>query len=85
MVEAHVSAHESVAGRYRLLEVFARETNRLWWYAEDVAAVQAAMPRERVRGAVDHDKYGRAQATRQENQQGEDTYTSDRTRTGPHV
>ncbi|MGW3208454.1 protein kinase domain-containing protein [Streptomyces sp. NPDC001135] len=40
MVEAHVSAHESVAGRYRLLEVFARETNRLWWYAEDVAAEQ---------------------------------------------
>ncbi|MEU8967692.1 protein kinase [Streptomyces monashensis] len=40
MVEAHVSAHELVAGRYRLLEVFARETNRLWWYAEDVAAEQ---------------------------------------------
>ncbi|GGV04790.1 hypothetical protein GCM10010260_47480 [Streptomyces filipinensis] len=40
MVKAHVSAHELVAGRYRLLEVFARETNRLWWYAEDVAAEQ---------------------------------------------
>ncbi|MER6030140.1 serine/threonine-protein kinase [Streptomyces sp. NPDC001851] len=40
MVKAHVSAHELVAGRYRLLEVFARETNRLWWYAEDVAAGQ---------------------------------------------
>lgn len=40
MVKAHVSAHELVAGRYRLLEVFARETNRLWWYAEDVAAQQ---------------------------------------------
>ncbi|MGW2702870.1 serine/threonine protein kinase [Streptomyces sp. NPDC001340] len=40
MVKAHVSAHELVAGRYRLLEVFARETNRLWWYAEDVAANQ---------------------------------------------
>ncbi|QTD96331.1 Serine/threonine-protein kinase PrkC [Streptomyces cyanogenus] len=40
MVEAHVSAHELVAGRYRLLEVFARETNRLWWYAEDVTAQQ---------------------------------------------
>ncbi|MFF8731044.1 serine/threonine protein kinase [Streptomyces sp. NPDC015171] len=40
MVEAHVSAHELVAGRYRLLEVFSRETNRLWWYAEDVAAKQ---------------------------------------------
>ncbi|MES9525600.1 serine/threonine-protein kinase [Streptomyces capoamus] len=40
MVKAHVSAHELVAGRYRLLEVFARETNRLWWYAEDVSAQQ---------------------------------------------
>ncbi|WP_030339470.1 serine/threonine protein kinase [Streptomyces sp. NRRL S-1022] len=40
MVEAHVSAHELVAGRYRLLEVFSRETNRLWWYAEDVTAQQ---------------------------------------------
>ncbi|MFF9088381.1 serine/threonine-protein kinase [Streptomyces sp. NPDC014991] len=40
MVEAHVSAHEWVAGRYRLLEVFAQETNRLWWYAEDTAAEQ---------------------------------------------
>ncbi len=40
MVKAHVSAHELVAGRYRLLEVFARETNRLWWYAEDVTADQ---------------------------------------------
>ncbi|MFH9089606.1 serine/threonine protein kinase [Streptomyces sp. NPDC017673] len=40
MVKAHVFAHELVAGRYRLLEVFSRETNRLWWYAEDVAAEQ---------------------------------------------
>lgn len=40
MAKAHVSAHELVAGRYRLLEVFARETNRLWWYAEDVTAQQ---------------------------------------------
>lgn len=40
MVKAHASAHELVAGRYRLLEVFARETNRLWWYAEDVTANQ---------------------------------------------
>ncbi|MEU2557067.1 protein kinase [Streptomyces sp. NPDC013313] len=36
MVEAHVFAHEPVAGRYRLLDVLARETNRLWWYAEDL-------------------------------------------------
>src|SRR5690242_5524313 len=40
MVKAHVSAHELVAGRYRLLEVLACETNRLWWFAEDVAAEQ---------------------------------------------
>ncbi|MFG2352278.1 protein kinase [Streptomyces sp. NPDC048521] len=40
MAKAHVSAHEWVAGRYRLLDVFARETNRLWWYAEDATAQQ---------------------------------------------
>jgi hypothetical protein len=40
MGEAHVCGHELVAGRYRLLEVFSRETNRLWWYAEDVAVAQ---------------------------------------------
>src|SRR4051812_17386565 len=38
MVKAHVSAHELVAGRYRLLEVVGRETNRICWYAEDVEA-----------------------------------------------
>ncbi|MFI9169522.1 serine/threonine protein kinase [Streptomyces lincolnensis] len=38
MVKAHVSTHELVAGRYRLLEVLHRETNRVCWYAEDVAA-----------------------------------------------
>ncbi|MFG2602500.1 serine/threonine protein kinase [Streptomyces sp. NPDC048514] len=47
---AHVSAHALVAGRYRLLEVFSRETNRLWWYAEDVPVArprlvaQSALP-----------------------------------------
>lgn len=38
MVKAHVSAHELVAGRYRLLEVVHRETNHVCWYAEDVDA-----------------------------------------------
>ncbi|WP_317441608.1 serine/threonine-protein kinase [Streptomyces collinus] len=38
MVEPHVHASEPVAGRYRLVEVIARETNRLWWNAEDVTA-----------------------------------------------
>ncbi len=36
MVKAHVSTHEWVAGRYRLLEVLHRETNRVCWYGEDV-------------------------------------------------
>ncbi|MFF4486713.1 protein kinase [Streptomyces sp. NPDC001544] len=38
MVKAHVSAQELVAGRYRLLEVVGRETNRVCWYAEDLEA-----------------------------------------------
>lgn len=36
-VKAHVSTDEVVAGRYRLLEVLHRETNRVCWYGEDVA------------------------------------------------
>ncbi|MFI7498007.1 serine/threonine protein kinase [Streptomyces sp. NPDC049687] len=36
MVKAHVSTHELVAGRYRLLDVVHRETNRVSWYGEDV-------------------------------------------------
>ncbi|MFJ5309258.1 serine/threonine protein kinase [Streptomyces sp. NPDC088350] len=38
MVETHVSVHELVAGRYRLMEVAHRETNRVAWYGEDMAA-----------------------------------------------
>ncbi|MET9505114.1 serine/threonine-protein kinase [Streptomyces sp. NPDC006622] len=34
MVKAHVSTHELVAGRYRLLDVVHRETNRVSWYGE---------------------------------------------------
>ncbi|MCX4767540.1 protein kinase [Streptomyces sp. NBC_01275] len=41
MVKAHVSTHELVAGRYRLLDVVHRETNRVSWYGEDA---QAARP-----------------------------------------
>src|SRR5690349_4808912 len=48
MAKAHVSAHELVAGRYRLLEVFSRETNRLWWYAEDVAVQQPRLVAQTV-------------------------------------
>lgn len=36
MVKAHVSTHELVAGRYRLVEVLHRETNRICWYGEDI-------------------------------------------------
>ncbi|WP_079085649.1 protein kinase domain-containing protein [Streptomyces dysideae] len=36
MVEAHVSAAELVAERYRLVDVVHREANRVCWYGEDV-------------------------------------------------
>ncbi|MFI2436045.1 serine/threonine-protein kinase [Streptomyces sp. NPDC018693] len=36
MVKAHVSTSELVAGRYRLLDVVHRETNRVSWYGEDL-------------------------------------------------
>ncbi|KUN89423.1 serine/threonine protein kinase [Streptomyces bungoensis] len=63
MVEAHVGAHELVAGRYRLLEVFARETNRLWWYAEDVTANQPRMVAQTaLPGDTDADTVRRATA-----------------------
>ncbi|MFC9913480.1 serine/threonine protein kinase [Streptomyces sp. NPDC127197] len=38
MGKAYVSAHELVAGRYRLLEAVHREANRVCWYGEDVEA-----------------------------------------------
>ncbi|MDH6220934.1 serine/threonine protein kinase [Streptomyces pseudovenezuelae] len=38
MVKAHVFTHELVAGRYRLVDVVHRETNRLCWYGNDVEA-----------------------------------------------
>ncbi|MGI5441366.1 protein kinase domain-containing protein [Streptomyces shenzhenensis] len=37
MAETQVRAHEWPAGRYRLLEVVQRGTNRVCWYAEDAA------------------------------------------------
>ncbi|MET7295782.1 serine/threonine-protein kinase [Streptomyces griseoloalbus] len=36
MGRAHVSTDRSVAGRYRLVEITHRETNRVRWYADDV-------------------------------------------------
>ncbi|MEU5275453.1 serine/threonine-protein kinase [Streptomyces asoensis] len=44
MVKAHVSPHELVAGRYRLLDVVHRETNRVSWYGEYVEDTGAARP-----------------------------------------
>ncbi|MFE2584415.1 serine/threonine-protein kinase, partial [Streptomyces sp. NPDC059378] len=38
MAEAHVFTQESVAGRYRLLDVVSREVNRICWYGEDLEA-----------------------------------------------
>ncbi|MFF3501433.1 serine/threonine protein kinase [Streptomyces sp. NPDC003247] len=44
MVKAHVSRHELVAGRYRLLDVVQRETNRVSWYGEYAEAGAGARP-----------------------------------------
>ncbi|MEW2610047.1 serine/threonine-protein kinase [Streptomyces sp. NPDC047880] len=44
MGRAHVSTHQLVAGRYRLLEILHRETNRICWYAEDTGAGEFPRP-----------------------------------------
>ncbi|MGC0208923.1 serine/threonine protein kinase [Streptomyces levis] len=44
MGRAHVSTHQLVAGRYRLLEIIQRETNRICWYAEDLGAGEVSRP-----------------------------------------
>ncbi|MFJ7339377.1 serine/threonine protein kinase [Streptomyces sp. NPDC101110] len=44
MGRAHVSTHQLVAGRYRLLEILHRETNRVCWYAEDTGAGEFSRP-----------------------------------------
>ncbi|GGS57483.1 serine/threonine protein kinase [Streptomyces violaceus] len=44
MGRAHVSTHQFVAGRYRLLEIIQRETNRICWYAEDTGAGEVSRP-----------------------------------------
>ncbi|MEU6889889.1 serine/threonine-protein kinase [Streptomyces viridosporus] len=36
MGRAHVSTHQSVGGRYRLVEITRRETNSVRWYADDL-------------------------------------------------
>ncbi|MFJ4569480.1 serine/threonine protein kinase [Streptomyces caelestis] len=44
MGRAHVSTHQLVAGRYRLLEIIQRETNRICWYAEDIGTGEVSRP-----------------------------------------
>ncbi|MFC7842598.1 serine/threonine-protein kinase [Streptomyces sp. NPDC057382] len=44
MGRAHVSTHQPVAGRYRLLEIIHRETNHICWYAEDLGAGEISRP-----------------------------------------
>ena len=44
MGRAHVSTHQLVAGRYRLLEIIQRETNRICWYAEDTGNGEFSRP-----------------------------------------
>ncbi len=44
MGRAHVSTHQLAAGRYRLLEIIQRETNRICWYAEDLGAGEVSRP-----------------------------------------
>lgn len=44
MVKTHVSTHEWVAGRYRLIDVVHRETNRVGWYGEYVEDTGTARP-----------------------------------------
>src|SRR4051794_753371 len=38
MVKAHVFTQELVAGRYRLVDVVHRETNRICWYGKDIGS-----------------------------------------------
>ncbi|WP_461086152.1 serine/threonine protein kinase [Streptomyces deserti] len=44
MGRAHVSTHQLVAGRYRLLEIIHRETNRIYWYGEDIGGGETSRP-----------------------------------------
>ncbi|MGW6518752.1 serine/threonine protein kinase [Streptomyces sp. NPDC054962] len=44
MVKTHVSTHEWVAGRYRLIDAVHRETNRVGWYGEYVEDTGTARP-----------------------------------------
>ncbi|GAB2789433.1 hypothetical protein GCM10027073_22000 [Streptomyces chlorus] len=50
MGRAHVSTHQPVAGRYRLVEIIHRETNHVCWYADDLGTgrpclvTQVALP-----------------------------------------
>ncbi|MFB7084435.1 serine/threonine protein kinase [Streptomyces sp. NPDC056296] len=68
MGRAHVSTHELVAGRYRLLEVVHRETNRVCWSGEDTGTgrpclvTQVGLPEEQA-GEAAHRAPGRVVRT----------------------
>ncbi|MGV9340718.1 serine/threonine protein kinase [Streptomyces sp. NPDC003688] len=63
MAEAYVVADELVAGRFRLLEVFARETGREWWRAEDVRENRACLvTRTALPGTADQDTLRRTRS-----------------------
>jgi serine/threonine protein kinase len=62
MVKGHTSTHELVAGRYRLLEVLHRETNRVCWYGEDVTAGRPRLITQ-IGLPVDPDEEGARRAT----------------------
>ncbi|MGW4025926.1 serine/threonine-protein kinase, partial [Streptomyces sp. NPDC005009] len=57
MVRAHVSTERPVAGRYRLVEITHRETNRVRWYADDLRTgrpclvTQVGLPQDRAGAA----------------------------------
>ncbi|MFC5633049.1 serine/threonine-protein kinase [Streptomyces bullii] len=44
MGRPHVSTHQLVAGRYRLLDIIHRETNRICWYGEDIGIGETSRP-----------------------------------------
>ncbi|MER5837210.1 protein kinase, partial [Streptomyces sp. NPDC002130] len=58
MGRAHVSTHQLVAGRYRLLEIIHRETNRICWYAEDTGAGEISRPCLVTQIGLPEDAYG---------------------------
>ncbi|MFJ3445899.1 serine/threonine protein kinase [Streptomyces sp. NPDC086081] len=63
MGRAHVSTHQLVAGRYRLLEIVQRETNRICWYAEDLGTGEISRPCLVTRTGLPQDPAGTERRT----------------------